>query len=166
MKTSHPNLKYHNWLIYKANDHFLQKNAARLRGRLYDLGCGEAPYRDLFMHYAEEYVGVDWSDSYHKTEADIIADLNKPLPIESDVADTVVSLSVLEHLYNPQLMLCEAFRILKRGGASCFRFLGSGGFMKRLTTSFDIRPMVFDTCFRKLVLLILLLSLRQDISLA
>jgi ubiquinone/menaquinone biosynthesis C-methylase UbiE len=42
--------------------------------------------------------------------------LNQPLPIESEVADTVISLSVMEHLREPQLFLNEAHRILKRGG--------------------------------------------------
>lgn len=36
-----------------------------------------------------------------------MANLNVSLPIESEVADTIVSLSVLEHLYEPQFMLNE-----------------------------------------------------------
>jgi len=62
------------------------------------------------------YIGVDWAGSSHEALADIVADLNKPLPIESCVADIVVSLSVLEHLCEPQTMLNEAYRILKKGG--------------------------------------------------
>ena len=112
----HPNRRQHNWLIYSINDRFLMKNAACFRGELYDLGCGEAPYRDFFLGHADRYIGVDWSASQHHTKADIIADLNKPLPIDSEVADTVVSLSVMEHLCEPQMMLNEAFRILKNGG--------------------------------------------------
>jgi SAM-dependent methyltransferase len=59
---------------------------------------------------------VDWSGSFHNTKADIVADLNEKLPIEDAVADTVISLSVMEHLREPQVMLCEANRILKPGG--------------------------------------------------
>ncbi|MDA3878204.1 MAG: methyltransferase domain-containing protein [Halothiobacillus sp.] len=80
------------------------------------MGCGESPYREFFLGYAEQYIGVDWAGSYHDTKADITADLNKPLPIESEVADTVVSCSVMEHFCEPQIMLNEAFRILKSGG--------------------------------------------------
>jgi SAM-dependent methyltransferase len=86
------------------------------KGIFYDLGCGEAPYKSFFLKYADKYVGVDWTGSFHDTKAEISADLNLPLPIASEVADTVVSLSVLEHLCEPQTMLNEAFRILKRGG--------------------------------------------------
>ncbi|QXP88118.1 methyltransferase domain-containing protein [Methylococcus capsulatus] len=86
------------------------------KGTLYDLGAGESPYKDFFLQHADDYIAVDWAGSYHAIRADIVADLNAHLPIESEVADAVVSLSVLEHLREPQTMLDEAFRILKPGG--------------------------------------------------
>ena len=98
-------------------DRLLAKYSSLYRGVLYDLGAGESPYRQFFSNYVDQYIAVDWAGSYHDTNADIAADLNKPLPIESAVADTVVSLSVMEHLCEPQMMLNEAFRILKPGGA-------------------------------------------------
>lgn len=52
----------------------------------------------------------------HNLKADIVSDLNKPLPIDSEVADTVTSFQVMEHLCEPQTMLNEAYRILKNGG--------------------------------------------------
>lgn len=114
--SKHPNRKVHNWLIYDICEKSLLKYAFHFKGILYDLGCGESPYRDFFLRYVDKYVGVDWSGSLHATTADIAADLNRPLPIESGVADTVVSISVIEHLCEPQVMLNEAFRILKPGG--------------------------------------------------
>jgi len=114
--STHANRKAHNWLVYKIGDKILQKNAMLYNGVLYDLGCGEAPYKEYFMQYADKYVGVDWEGSYHKTKADVIADLNKRLPIESNIAHTVVSLSVLEHLCERQTMLNEAYRILRKKG--------------------------------------------------
>jgi SAM-dependent methyltransferase len=113
---NHSNRRAHNWLIYDISDKFLEKYTLYYKGVLYDLGCGESPFRDFFLQYVQQYVGVDWAGSYHATKADITADLNKPLPIESRVADTVVSFSVIEHLCEPQTMLNEAFRILKPGG--------------------------------------------------
>ena len=114
---NHSNRRAHNWLIYNIGDNFLAKFSPLYTGTLYDLGAGESPYKDFFLQYATHYIAVDWSGSYHATKADIAADLNKPLPIDSSVADTVVSLSVMEHLCEPQMMLNEAFRILKPGGA-------------------------------------------------
>ena len=113
---NHLNRRAHNWLIYDIGDRFLRKNTRHYKGVLYDLGCGESPYREFFLQHAQQYVGVDWAGSQHQTKADIAADLNIPLPIRSEVADTVISLSVLEHLYEPQVMLNEAFRILKPDG--------------------------------------------------
>ena len=114
---NHSNRRAHNWLIYDVSDRFLEKFIPLYRGTLYDLGAGEAPYKEFFLQHAKKYVAVDWSGSHHNTNADITADLNEPLPIDAGIADTIVSLSVLEHLYAPQVMLNEAFRILKEGGA-------------------------------------------------
>lgn len=114
---THSNRRAYNWLIYKVGDRSLLKHAALYKGTLYDLGAGEAPYKEFFLQYASRYVAVDWASSLHDIEADVVADLNEPLPIDSEVADTVLSLSVLEHLREPQTMLNETFRILKPRGA-------------------------------------------------
>lgn len=112
----HPNDSPHNWLIYKINHKFLKNFLVNFSGRIYDLGCGEMPYKDWLLNYAEEYIGVDWSCTPHELKADILADLNEPLPIDCEVADTVLSLSVMEHLCEPQAFLNEAYRILKPNG--------------------------------------------------
>ena len=114
--TNHPNRKSHNWLIYNCLDSFLQKHSHRYHNDIYDLGAGESPYKDFFLQHADHYIAVDWANSFHNTKADITANLNHFLPIKPEIADTVISLSVLEHLCEPQNMLNEAFRILKPGG--------------------------------------------------
>lgn len=116
-KISHPHKSATNWLIYDLIDAHLWKNTAFYKGVIYDLGCGEKPYQEFFLQFAQSYVGVDWSGTLHHLTADIVANLNERLPIEDGVADTVVSLSVLEHLSEPGVMLSEAFRLLKPGGA-------------------------------------------------
>lgn len=112
----HKNRKNHNWIIYDTNDTLLVSHSNLIRGHLYDLGCGEMPYKEWLLNYADAYTGVDWGSTLHELRADILADLNKPLPIKAEVADTVISLSVMEHLREPQVFLSEANRILKRGG--------------------------------------------------
>jgi SAM-dependent methyltransferase len=113
---NHRNRQWHNWLVYDLNDQYLLDCSDLYQGTLYDLGCGESPYRDLFLQSAEHYIGVDWEGSPHATKETILADLNQPLAIEDNVADTIVTLSVMEHLHNPQMMLDEAYRILKPHG--------------------------------------------------
>jgi SAM-dependent methyltransferase len=112
----HHNRKHHNWLIYDIGDEWLRKFTDNNKGSLYDLGCGEMPYKDWLLNYADKYIGVDWGSTLHELKADILADLNEALPIDAEVADTVISLSVMEHLREPQLFLNEANRILKPGG--------------------------------------------------
>jgi SAM-dependent methyltransferase len=114
---AHPNRKPHNWLIYNISDQWIAKFGPHYRGRLYDLGCGEMPYKDWLLSHAEQYTGVDWGNTQHKFKADILANLNEQLPIQSESADTVVSFSVMEHLCEPQVFLNESHRILKRGGS-------------------------------------------------
>ena len=114
---NHKNRKAHNWLVYDIVDAFLKKNVDLYNGIIYDLGAGEATYKDFFLQYGDEYISVDWLNSLHDKRADIVADLNLPLPVESEVADLVISLSVMEHLCEPQTMLDEAHRILKPGGS-------------------------------------------------
>ena len=113
----HSNRRAYNWLVYDTGDRWLEKHVEFYRGVTYDLGCGEAPYKIWFLQYVDKYIGVDWSESPHDIQADIVASLNNILPIKDKVADTVLSFSVLEHLSDPQLMLNEAYRILKPGGA-------------------------------------------------
>lgn len=113
----HPNRTLENWVLYDSGDAGLIRLRAHLKGTVYDLGCGEMPYREWALQFADRYVGVDWSDTLHELKADVVADLNGPLPLEDGVADTVISCSVLEHLHEPETMLKEAYRILKPGGA-------------------------------------------------
>lgn len=106
----------HNWLIMKIGNKLITQNLSYLKGVVYDLGCGERPYENEILNVADKYIGVDWSDTFHNLKADIIADLNKTLPIDSEVADSVTSFQVMEHLSEPQIFLKEAHRILKVGG--------------------------------------------------
>jgi SAM-dependent methyltransferase len=106
----------HNWLALKNNNEDVSKKLYLMKGVVYDLGCGTRPYENDILTTAERYIGVDWSNTFHGQRADIVANLNEPLPIDEGVADTVVSFQVLEHLSEPQTMLNEAFRILRNGG--------------------------------------------------
>ena len=69
---------------------------------MYDLGCGEKPYESFFIESADKYLGVDWSNTPHTLKAEIIVDLNKPLPIDSEVADVVISISSIRASNNAE----------------------------------------------------------------
>ena len=107
----------HNWLVHKMNNVSLEENLHLFKGRVVDLGCGTAPYKADILKVADEYIGVDWKNSFHdQSNVDIFASLTEPLPIEENFADTVSSFQVMEHLPEPSDFLSECFRILKPGG--------------------------------------------------
>lgn len=106
----------HNWLIKKALNDNVRSRVGRLSGLVLDLGCGTRPFEPDIMQRATRYVGIDWSNTLHGNHADIVADLNKPLPVKDESVDHVVSFEVMEHLAEPAVMLGEAFRVLRKGG--------------------------------------------------
>lgn len=107
----------HNWLGMQLVNVRVREHLPSLHGRVLDLGCGKRPFeRDILAH-ATDYTGVDWGMTLHGLQADVVADLNGPLPLPANVYDHVVSFEVLEHLAEPSVMLAEAFRVLKPGGS-------------------------------------------------
>lgn len=106
----------HNWLAKRAINSKVKDRLPAFSGMVIDLGCGIRPFEHDILQYADEYVGVEWSNTLHGLKADLVADLNRPLPITSEVADHIVSFEVMEHLAEPQIMLSEAFRILRHKG--------------------------------------------------
>lgn len=112
----HPNRGLHNWLIYRKISTHLDAHADSIKGAVYDLGCGDSPYRDLALRHGDSYTGVDWENSPHSPRADVIADLNQPIDLPTASADTILCVSVLEHLRRPDAFLQEAARLLKPGG--------------------------------------------------
>ena len=105
-----------NWLILKLQNDFFSGILPQLKGVVVDLGCGPMPYRKEILEQRCKYIGVDWPNSCHGVEPDIASDLNVRVDLPDDYANNVLSISVLEHLYRPQTMLLESFRILKPNG--------------------------------------------------
>jgi len=106
----------HNWLIKKAVNTKVSARLTSMSGTVLDFGCGQRPFERDILRYADQYIGVDWTSTLHDLRADVIADLNQPLPLCDAMADHVVSFEVLEHLAEPGVMLREAFRVLRPGG--------------------------------------------------
>ncbi len=91
----------------------LAKLAPTVKGRMVDIGSGHSRgYEDLFKANVDEYLCID---RQYAENVDLCADCyDIPLPDES--VDTVLSTQVLEHLTTPDLMLQEAYRLLKPEG--------------------------------------------------
>jgi SAM-dependent methyltransferase len=87
-----------------------------LSGRMLDFGCGEKPYQFLFSD-VKEYIGVDFEGEghSHKDEnIDVFYD-GRNLPFPEAYFDSVFSSEVFEHLFNPEELLPEIRRVMKKG---------------------------------------------------
>jgi SAM-dependent methyltransferase len=117
-----PKLKYPFYLIRNRLLDAIRRYAPRLNGRLLDFGCGLKPYEHLFT--VDEYVGVDYAgegETYRKDKVDFIYD-GKTLPFPDHAFDSIFSSEVLEHVFNPEEIMKELYRILKPGGQMLFTF--------------------------------------------
>jgi len=92
--------------------------APALKGQLLDVGCGGKPYRGLFEHDNNHYVGLEFDtpESRKANNADYFYN-GDVFPFEDATFDGVVCNQVLEHVFNPDTFLNEIFRVLKPEGA-------------------------------------------------
>jgi GT2 family glycosyltransferase len=93
------------WIKYKLGD-----------GDYLDLGCG-------FRKTREDVTGVDLIpkgeliDSLgHKSKADVVADITRPMPFKDGSYDGIIARHILEHMIDPVKFLKECKRILKKNG--------------------------------------------------
>lgn len=84
------------------------------RGRLLDLGCGQAPLYGLYRPMVETVTCVDWALTEHIDQS---CDLAQPLPFGDGAFDTVILSDVLEHVPDPALVWREMARVLAPGGS-------------------------------------------------
>ena len=89
-----------------------------LKGRLLDFGCGRKPYENLFS--VSEYVGLDMEQTGHNhrnSKVDVFYD-GKHIPFPDESFDALFCGEVLEHVFDPELVLPEIRRVLKRGATA------------------------------------------------
>ena len=87
------------------------ESAGRPR-RVVDLGAGDAPYRPIFAGAGYEYIGCDLDE-----DAQVRLVPGEPVPLETGSAALVVSLQVLEHVWDIDWYLAEARRLLRDDGS-------------------------------------------------
>ena|ERR1700722_5582721 len=91
----------------------IRRAAPLLKGRLLDFGCGRKPYENLFS--VSEYVGLDMEQTGHNhrnSKVDVYYD-GKHIPFPDESFDALFCGEVLEHVFDPELVLPEIRRVLK-----------------------------------------------------
>lgn len=72
-----------------------------------DLGCGDMHLKEPLTQLGFKYFGLDIQDANFETDK---------LPFKENNFDIVLSLAVLEHIFDPSVFLSQIMRVLKKGG--------------------------------------------------
>lgn len=81
-----------------------------LSGSVLDVGAGNKKYKVFIEKYCEKYVTLDIQG-----DVDYVADASA-MPIDNEVFDCALSFQMFEHVKEPELIVSEIYRILKKGG--------------------------------------------------
>lgn len=93
----------------------LTRALSPLGGEVIDIGCGAAPYRQLFSSKVTRYIGVDRDRTDNSCIEIVSADAHS-LPFESATFDVAVSFQALEHVEKPSECMREMSRVIRPGG--------------------------------------------------
>lgn len=104
------------FLIYQYLIYEIKKNAHFTKGILLDVGCGSSPFEIYFRKYVTKYLKHEHPDAIKENYLyDYISELPK-INAPDCCFDTVLSMSVLEHILEPFETIKEMGRILKPNG--------------------------------------------------
>lgn len=110
-----------NYAVRRAIVQALRTQLPHFSGTVVDIGCGHMPYRSLVLtapSRANKYIGVDLTHNIYR-KPDLEWD-GITLPLESGTVEVVLATELLEHCPDPELVMKEAFRVLKPGGILFF----------------------------------------------
>jgi SAM-dependent methyltransferase len=102
----------------------LKEALPQFKGDLLDIGCGKMPYKKYILENSKvtSYIGLDIESALEYDSA-IKSDFtwdSKIMPFENDSFDCAFGTEVLEHCPEPEIVLKEAFRVLKPEGVFFF----------------------------------------------
>lgn len=118
MRNANPLTKYYHKSRYEKIRNFIIPRYKKGM-MIADLGCGSSSWNTTKLSVTGVDINlqmIEYGKSIGTIKDSIIADLDKPIPIENEKFDFVVMSEVLEHMENPEKQINEAKRILKKGG--------------------------------------------------
>jgi len=130
----------YNWISYERTIAALERARRHAHGALLDVGCGDRPFAYLFDGCVTRYVGADLHGSRYLAfrPPDVYA-RSEALPFRDGSFQTVLGLSMLSYLPEPEALLNEARRVLAPDGVLLLEFpqmvpaLDEGGDYLRFT---------------------------------
>ena len=110
-----------NFGVRRAIVEVLRKELPNFKGIVLDIGCGHMPYRSLVLQapsQATKYIGVDLKINLYR-KPDLEWD-GVTLPLEAASVDVALATELFEHCPAPDVVMKEAFRVLKPSGRLFF----------------------------------------------
>ena len=100
---------------------FIQKD---LTGKeMLDLGCGTGGYSNYFFQFAKKLIAYDFTRPEGlNPKIEFVPQTAGRLPFEDGQFEFVFCASVIEHVKDPQSLLSEMSRVLKKGGRAYVSF--------------------------------------------
>lgn len=100
-------------------------------GSILDIGCADGTFTNVILNksMAEKIIGIDvlkssinWASKHWSNKKRITFRLGDAhnLKFKNDTFDAVFALEVLEHVYEPVVVLKEIYRVLKTNGYAIF----------------------------------------------
>jgi len=83
---------------------------------VYDVGCGQKPFKAFLADKVKVHVGVDLADGFYQPDQVDLIGTAYDVPAADGVADVVILSEVIEHLETPLLAMREAHRLLRVDG--------------------------------------------------
>jgi len=117
--------------------------SANKKGKLLDLGCGDGRTGKRLFDLGFSVSACDMDKDrfeFHDQIEFKEGNLNSKLPYDDNTFDYIIFMEVIEHIYNPNFVISEISRVLKKGGrlilstpnilnvGSRLRFLFEGSF--------------------------------------
>lgn len=104
---------------------YLQENGVRLEGRVcLDLGSGIGGYSQEFACLGAHVICIDLMQPHRLVVSSIAQVIGNAMaiPLRDEVMDFVFCASLIEHVAQPERLLAEIERVLRRGGMSYVSF--------------------------------------------
>jgi len=119
--------------------------------KVIDLGCGTGSFtKELGEQigtsdlYGIDNYENDLEQALQKGIKICIADLNFPLPVDSETFDVVCASQVIEHLYNTDIFIKEIYRMLKHKGYAVLTTPNLAGLHNLLPLLLGFQPLSTD----------------------
>lgn len=115
-------LNLNNMWMYQVRKNILnsfKENIVHFKGSVLDLGCGIMPYKNLILENksVDKYIGIDLEQpTYYGSIKPDLTWNGKTIPFETGTVDCIIATEVLEHCYEPTVLLKEVYRVLKKDG--------------------------------------------------